>query len=458
MLEGNGDLTGLKFTLVNAMKDLRYYTHLAESLPVPCIVGEARAPEPRHRQPAGLRRQVRGVADRGAGEARRRRDRSAQIAGAKRLRVPGAHRVAWAAPIRHEAPRSRRHALPRPAPGRRRARARPRRDDLHARRPAGAVGRARSRISSATATRASRPDWRRSSTGEWDAAIDIERLRPALRRRIGRRARRTRRALHVRVVALRVRGREPARARRNDAGRRRSTIPRPRTSSAHYGALKARCEDEVRAAFGRRALVVRPGLIVGPHRPDRSLRLLGRAVRVSRGSRREAARRSCRRRRIAPSSSSTRAISRSWMLDMAEHARTTARSTRAAPAGTWTMGALVDALVAAARAAGSATVAAVDRRRRAASPRASRRGPSCRCGFPRPTPSRRASWSSPARGRQREASRSSAAETIDDTAAWLRERDTPPRGATCFPRRRNARCRRRRHAAKRGAVGEPAAR
>jgi 3-hydroxyisobutyrate dehydrogenase-like beta-hydroxyacid dehydrogenase len=41
MLEGNGDLGGLKFTLVNAMKDLRYYTHVAESLPVPCIVGEA---------------------------------------------------------------------------------------------------------------------------------------------------------------------------------------------------------------------------------------------------------------------------------------------------------------------------------------------------------------------------------------------------------------------------------
>ena len=40
-LEGNGDLGGLRFTLANAMKDLRYYTHLAESLPVPCIVGEA---------------------------------------------------------------------------------------------------------------------------------------------------------------------------------------------------------------------------------------------------------------------------------------------------------------------------------------------------------------------------------------------------------------------------------
>jgi 3-hydroxyisobutyrate dehydrogenase-like beta-hydroxyacid dehydrogenase len=36
-----GDLTGLKFTLVNAMKDLRYYTHMAESLPVSAIMGEA---------------------------------------------------------------------------------------------------------------------------------------------------------------------------------------------------------------------------------------------------------------------------------------------------------------------------------------------------------------------------------------------------------------------------------
>jgi len=41
MLENNGDLTGLKFTLVNAMKDMRYYTHFAESLPVSAIVGQA---------------------------------------------------------------------------------------------------------------------------------------------------------------------------------------------------------------------------------------------------------------------------------------------------------------------------------------------------------------------------------------------------------------------------------
>ena len=32
-----------------------------------------------------------------------------------------------------------------------------------------------------------------------------------------------------------------------------------------YGALKALCEEVVREAFGARALIVRPGLIVGPH-------------------------------------------------------------------------------------------------------------------------------------------------------------------------------------------------
>jgi 3-hydroxyisobutyrate dehydrogenase-like beta-hydroxyacid dehydrogenase len=36
-----GDLGGLQFAIANAQKDLRYYTHLAESLPVPSFVGEA---------------------------------------------------------------------------------------------------------------------------------------------------------------------------------------------------------------------------------------------------------------------------------------------------------------------------------------------------------------------------------------------------------------------------------
>ena len=33
--------TGLKFTLSNAAKDLRYYTHFTESLMLPSIIGEA---------------------------------------------------------------------------------------------------------------------------------------------------------------------------------------------------------------------------------------------------------------------------------------------------------------------------------------------------------------------------------------------------------------------------------
>ena len=37
----HGDMAGLKFELDNARKDLRYYTHLAESLNVPSLLGEA---------------------------------------------------------------------------------------------------------------------------------------------------------------------------------------------------------------------------------------------------------------------------------------------------------------------------------------------------------------------------------------------------------------------------------
>ena len=36
-----GDLTRMKFSIVNAAKDMRYYTHLAESLPVASFIGEA---------------------------------------------------------------------------------------------------------------------------------------------------------------------------------------------------------------------------------------------------------------------------------------------------------------------------------------------------------------------------------------------------------------------------------
>jgi 2'-hydroxyisoflavone reductase len=46
-----------------------------------------------------------------------------------------------------------------------------------------------------------------------------------------------------------------------------ATLDDPSTEEVmkHYGPLKAACEDEVRAAFGNAAIIVRPGLIVGPH-------------------------------------------------------------------------------------------------------------------------------------------------------------------------------------------------
>lgn len=50
-----------------------------------------------------------------------------------------------------------------------------------------------------------------------------------------------------------------------------------------YGALKGACEAVVRSAFGERALIVRPGLIVGPHDP--SDRFTYWPVRLARGGR-----------------------------------------------------------------------------------------------------------------------------------------------------------------------------
>ncbi len=70
MLDG-GDLAGLKFTLVNAMKDLRYYTHFAESLPVPAIVGEAVHQSLVTANLLGFGDKYVAVAARGAGETRR---------------------------------------------------------------------------------------------------------------------------------------------------------------------------------------------------------------------------------------------------------------------------------------------------------------------------------------------------------------------------------------------------
>ncbi len=65
-----------------------------------------------------------------------------------------------------------------------------------------------------------------------------------------------------------------------------ATMPDPTSESMgknyeYYGALKALCEQEARAAFGERATIVRPGYIVGPNDPTD--RFTWYPVRAARG-------------------------------------------------------------------------------------------------------------------------------------------------------------------------------
>ena len=114
---------------------------------------------------------------------------------------------------------------------------------------------------------------------------------------------------------------------------------------AHYGALKASCEDTVRAAFGERALVIRPGLIVGPYdATDRFGYWVARFLLPERlGDRTPEA--------VVPAPP-TRPVQfidardlASWMLDAAVEG-VDGTFNASSPPRMWTMGMLVDVLVA----------------------------------------------------------------------------------------------------------------
>jgi len=126
--------------------------------------------------------------------------------------------------------------------------------------------------------------------------------------------------------------------------------PETEEVGAHYGPLKAACENVVTEVFGDRALNVRPGLIVGPHDPtDRFGYWVARFVHPRLlGDRAEAA--------VVPL---PKARPLQWidardlaafMLDLvAAGANGTYNAT--SPAGQWTMRTLIDALAAAGGAA-----------------------------------------------------------------------------------------------------------
>ncbi len=131
--------------------------------------------------------------------------------------------------------------------------------------------------------------------------------------------------------------------------------PASENIAADYGALKAACEREVQSVFGERALIVRPGLIVGPHDPtDRFAYWVARFLRPELLGDRES-------RAVVPAPASrpiqfidARDLA-GWMLDLAL-ARIPGAFNACSPPRRWTMGALIDALVSRARAGGSAVL------------------------------------------------------------------------------------------------------
>jgi 2'-hydroxyisoflavone reductase len=101
---------------------------------------------------------------------------------------------------------------------------------------------------------------------DWDSVIDVSGYVPRLVRASARLlAGRTGHATFVSSVSVLADEATPG----QDESAPVRTVDDPTTEDveAHYGALKALCEAEVEAAFPGRALIVRPGLVAGPHDP-----------------------------------------------------------------------------------------------------------------------------------------------------------------------------------------------
>jgi 2'-hydroxyisoflavone reductase len=253
-------------------------------------------------------------------------------------------------------------------------------------------------------------------SGEWDAAIDMSGYVPrcvkasvaALEGRVGH-------YTFVSSISVYANASLP-----RDESTPVVTLDDPQSEDiqAHYGALKARCEDEVRAVFGRRALVVRPGLIVGPFDPtDRFAYWVARFVCPEvLGARPEAA------VVPAPASQPVQFIDArdlaAWSLDMIEQ-RGEGTFDACSPAGLWTMGALVEAL----QATGSRVVPRwVDDETLLRHEVVPWTGLPLWLPASDPESAGFMEWSC-ARAAARGLSPRPLAETVADTAAWLRTRD-----------------------------------
>ncbi|MFY9577970.1 MAG: NAD-dependent epimerase/dehydratase family protein [Gaiellaceae bacterium] len=101
--------------------------------------------------------------------------------------------------------------------------------------------------------------------GEWDAVLDMATFLPRVVRLSVEALRGVGRYVYVSSVSAYAAHRTPD---EQVEGAPVEELDDPNAEDLeHYGALKAICESIVEGEFGERALIVRPGLIVGPHDP-----------------------------------------------------------------------------------------------------------------------------------------------------------------------------------------------
>lgn len=104
------------------------------------------------------------------------------------------------------------------------------------------------------------------SSGTWDAVFDLSGYVPRIvDASCELLASRVRRYLFVSSLSVYADTSRPGTT--EDASRAVLEDAETEDVAAHYGALKAACEDRVVERYGARATIVRPGLIVGPHDP-----------------------------------------------------------------------------------------------------------------------------------------------------------------------------------------------
>jgi 2'-hydroxyisoflavone reductase len=100
--------------------------------------------------------------------------------------------------------------------------------------------------------------------GTWDAVIDTSGYVPRVVRASAELLR-GRAAQYLFVSSISVYADGGGAGRDESAPVGKLDDPATEEIAKHYGPLKAACEDAVRAAFNDAAIIVRPGLIVGPH-------------------------------------------------------------------------------------------------------------------------------------------------------------------------------------------------